>query len=105
MRANNYNRSVRSASFGGAAVVGALLYVSGIPRVQQDVLQVCYFRGTVFVVLSANVLLENPLRWPLLRSARSPPSGQRKSCVLQHGIRVATNEFPALLSVLVEPGL
>ena len=25
---------------GGAAVVGALLYVSGIPRVQQDILQV-----------------------------------------------------------------
>ncbi|QLI65600.1 uncharacterized protein G6M90_00g019110 [Metarhizium brunneum] len=40
---------VRSASFGGAAVVGLLLYVSGIPRVQRDVLQKIPFVGSYFV--------------------------------------------------------
>ncbi|OAQ68796.2 ubiquinol-cytochrome-c reductase complex subunit (QCR10) domain-containing protein [Pochonia chlamydosporia 170] len=44
-----FRASVRSASFGGAAVVGALLYVSGIPRVQQDVLQKIPFVGRYFV--------------------------------------------------------
>ncbi|KAH0598579.1 hypothetical protein MHUMG1_03881 [Metarhizium humberi] len=40
---------VRSASFGGAAVVGLLLYVSGIPRVQRDVLQKIPFVGRYFI--------------------------------------------------------
>ncbi|KID97897.1 Alpha-1,2 glucosyltransferase alg-10, partial [Metarhizium majus ARSEF 297] len=40
---------VRSASFGGAAVVGLLLYVSGIPRVQRDVLQKIPIVGRYFV--------------------------------------------------------
>ncbi|QUC19805.1 uncharacterized protein UV8b_04046 [Ustilaginoidea virens] len=39
----------KSASFGGAAVVGLFFYVSGIPRVQQDVLQKLPLVGRYFV--------------------------------------------------------
>lgn len=46
---NNRDSGVRSASFGGAAVVGLLLYVSGIPRVQRDVLQVCLLNRPIIV--------------------------------------------------------
>ncbi|KHN98986.1 Cytochrome b-c1 complex, subunit 10 [Metarhizium album ARSEF 1941] len=45
---NNRDSSVRSASFGGAAAVGLLLYVSGIPRVQRDILQKIPFLGRYF---------------------------------------------------------
>ncbi|KAJ6447196.1 glucosyltransferase [Purpureocillium lavendulum] len=40
---------LRTASFGGAGVIAALLYVSGIPRVQRDVLQKIPFVGKYFI--------------------------------------------------------
>ncbi|KAF4509064.1 hypothetical protein G6O67_005370 [Ophiocordyceps sinensis] len=39
----------RTALFGGAAGVAALLFVSGIPRVRQDVLQKVPFLGNLFI--------------------------------------------------------
>ncbi|KAM4060500.1 ubiquinol-cytochrome-c reductase complex subunit (QCR10) domain-containing protein [Hirsutella rhossiliensis] len=39
----------RTAFFGGAAGVAALLFVSGIPRVRQDVLQKLPFVGNLFI--------------------------------------------------------
>lgn len=38
--ANGSNSALRASMFGGAAVVGALLFTSGIPRIQKDVLYV-----------------------------------------------------------------
>lgn len=37
---NNRIRAARAGMFGGAAVIGALFFTSGIPRIQNDVLAV-----------------------------------------------------------------
>ncbi|KAG6006777.1 hypothetical protein E4U43_000399 [Claviceps pusilla] len=44
-----YRAALRSAPFGGAAVVGLLFYISGIPRVKEDILQKIPFAGRYFV--------------------------------------------------------
>ncbi|KAG5928415.1 hypothetical protein E4U42_000711 [Claviceps africana] len=44
-----YRAALRSAPFGGAAVVGLLFYVSGIPRVKEDILQNIPVVGRYFV--------------------------------------------------------
>ncbi|GJN69773.1 ubiquinol-cytochrome-c reductase complex subunit (QCR10) domain-containing protein [Purpureocillium lilacinum] len=44
-----FRLGLRTASFGGAGVIAALLYVSGIPRVQRDVLQQIPVVGKYFI--------------------------------------------------------
>ncbi|KAG6006981.1 hypothetical protein E4U21_006501 [Claviceps maximensis] len=44
-----FRTGLRSAPFGGAVVVGLLFYVSGIPRVKEDILQKIPFAGRYFV--------------------------------------------------------
>ncbi|QPH17899.1 hypothetical protein C2857_002815 [Epichloe festucae Fl1] len=44
-----FRNTLRTASYGGAAAVGLLYYVSGIPRVQEDILQKIPFVGRYFV--------------------------------------------------------
>lgn len=56
----SFIRSVRSGMFGGAAVVGLMLYVSGIPRVQSDVLQVISSADTVEMSFTNKFLQKVP---------------------------------------------
>ncbi|UNI13273.1 hypothetical protein JDV02_000030 [Purpureocillium takamizusanense] len=44
-----FRLGLRTASFGGAGVIAALLYVSGIPRVQRDILQQIPVVGKYFI--------------------------------------------------------
>ncbi|GAB0133456.1 hypothetical protein EsDP_00001863 [Epichloe bromicola] len=49
-----FRSTLRTASYGGAAVVGLLFYVSGIPRIQEDILQKIPFAGRYFVKEEVN---------------------------------------------------
>jgi hypothetical protein len=67
------HRGLKSAAYGGAAGVAVLLFVSGLPRVRQDILQVSNgrFDCAYFLYLLETTLANNLCRRFLSSAATS----------------------------------
>lgn len=94
--AEQNNSTARSAAFGGAAGVAVLFYISGIPRVQQDILQVSHAYCGVRGRQAKFRIKKIPLVGRFFVKAEVDPQ-DNVSSALQIIKATATNEYTAFL--------
>jgi hypothetical protein len=79
--------------FGGVALFAVIFFASGMPRIKEDILQVCHTwnHGRHYGQI-ADPITEDSLRWAPLQ-ARDPGLGQREHTQSDTGVIVADHDY------------